>query len=282
MGVGDLIALVDVAHVGVAGLAMGSAICFLTTQDARVRGDSHDKVSMEPTIYGQLATTMTIAVSRMHATPDGDDGDNEPVWLLELASSWARSNAAWSFHALAESEPLITIALAMLPPQRPTVARVGCVAEARSNTEHITRSLDCLPSLIPFYLFAEDISPKLQADIGERVNLLRFAKLAPTYSTCAWPGSRRFVSRLGHSALAFLASGLHASGRLSELCNKFPKHYDAVFRVAVCRIFRQPSSRILSSLRSLRCASCHLLVQARRSVFASAGDIGSCMGHYFY
>jgi hypothetical protein len=40
MGVGDFVALADAAHVGAAGLVVGSAIRFLTTQDARVRGDS--------------------------------------------------------------------------------------------------------------------------------------------------------------------------------------------------------------------------------------------------
>jgi hypothetical protein len=128
MGVGDLVALADAAHVGAAGLALRSAIRFLTAQDARVRGDSQDEVPMEPTMYGRLATAMTTAVSRRHGTPDGDDGDNEPMWSLELASSWARLDAACGSHALAESEPLITTALAMPPPQRPTVARAGCAA----------------------------------------------------------------------------------------------------------------------------------------------------------
>jgi hypothetical protein len=123
MGVGDLVALVDVAHVGAVGLAMGSTIRFLTTQDALVRGDSQDEVPMEPTMYGRLATAMTTSVSRRHGTPDGDDGENEPMWSLELASSWARLDAACGSHALAEFEPLITTALPMLPPQRPTVAR---------------------------------------------------------------------------------------------------------------------------------------------------------------
>jgi hypothetical protein len=84
---------------------------------------------------GRLATAMTTAASRRHGTPDGDDGDNEPMWSLELASSWVRLDAACDSHALAESEPLITTALAMLPPQPPTVARVGCVAEARSKQQ---------------------------------------------------------------------------------------------------------------------------------------------------
>jgi hypothetical protein len=131
MGVGDLVALADAAHVGAAGLAVGSAIRFLTTQDACERGDSPDQAPMEPTMYGRLATTMTTAVSRRHGALHGDDGDNEPMWSLELASSRAHLDAACGSHALAESESLITTALAMLPLQRPTVARAGCVAEAR-------------------------------------------------------------------------------------------------------------------------------------------------------
>jgi hypothetical protein len=149
---------------------------------------------------------MTTTVSRRHVTPDGDDGDNEPIWLLELGSSWARLDAACGSHALAQSEPLITTTLAMLPPQRPTVARAGCVAEIRSNNEQIARSLDGLPSLVPLSAFATDILPKLQAGINERVNLLRFAKLAPAFSNRAQP-SRRFVSRLGHGALAIFGFG---------------------------------------------------------------------------
>jgi hypothetical protein len=48
MWVGDLVALVDAAHVEAAGLAEGFAICFLTSHDARERGDSHDEVPMAP------------------------------------------------------------------------------------------------------------------------------------------------------------------------------------------------------------------------------------------
>jgi NAD(P)H-dependent flavin oxidoreductase YrpB (nitropropane dioxygenase family) len=71
MGAGDLVALADAAHVGAAGLAVGSSIRFLTAQDARVRWDSQDGVPMEPTMYGRLiATTMTTTVSRRHSTPD--------------------------------------------------------------------------------------------------------------------------------------------------------------------------------------------------------------------
>jgi hypothetical protein len=66
-------------------------------------------------------------------------------------------------HALAEYEPLITTALAMLP-KRPTVARAGCVAETGSNNEHITRSLDGLPSPVPLSALSTDIFPKLQAN----------------------------------------------------------------------------------------------------------------------
>jgi hypothetical protein len=70
--------------VGSAGLAVGSSIRFLTTQDACVRGNSHDEVPMEPTMHGRLASAMTTTVSRRHGTPDGDDGDSEPMWSLEL------------------------------------------------------------------------------------------------------------------------------------------------------------------------------------------------------
>jgi hypothetical protein len=116
MGLGDLVALVDAAHVGAAGLGVGYVIRFQKAQDARVREESHDEVPIEPTMYGRLATAMTIGVSRRHGTPDGDDGDNEPMWSLELASLWARLSAACGSQALAESEPLITTPLAMLPP----------------------------------------------------------------------------------------------------------------------------------------------------------------------
>jgi hypothetical protein len=82
-GVGDLVALADVAHVGAADLAVGSALRFLIAQDTRVRGDFHDEVPMEPmTMYGLLATATTPAVSRRHGTPDGDEGDNEPMRSL--------------------------------------------------------------------------------------------------------------------------------------------------------------------------------------------------------
>jgi hypothetical protein len=85
MGVGDLVALADATHVGAAGLAVGFVIRFLKAQDARVRGDSHDEVPMEPIMYGRFAIGMTTTVSCMHGTHDGDDGDNEPMWSLELA-----------------------------------------------------------------------------------------------------------------------------------------------------------------------------------------------------
>jgi hypothetical protein len=270
IGVGDLVAMAHAAHLRAAGLAVGSAIRFLTTQDARVRGDSNDEVPMGPTMYGRLATATTTSVSRRHGTPHGDDGDNETMWSLQLASSWVRLNAACGSHALVESEPLITIALAMLPPQRPTMDRAGYVAEARSNNEQIARSLDVLPSLIPLSAFATDIFPKLQADIFECVNLLCFAKLAPMFFNRARPESMCFEFRLGHGALAFWASDPSTSGRQDELRYKLPEHYNAVFRVAVCRIFGLPSSRIRSTLRSFTaCAFCHLSVQAMRGAFRS-------------
>jgi hypothetical protein len=41
--------------------------------------------------------------------------------------------------------------------------------------------MDGHPSIAPLYVFATDIFPKLKADISERVTLLGFAKLAPTF-----------------------------------------------------------------------------------------------------
>jgi hypothetical protein len=115
-------------------------------------------------------------------------------------------------------------------------------------------------------------SSKPQADINERVNLLRFAKLVPTFSNRARPESRRFAYRVCHDAFAFLASDPPTLGPLGELRDKFPENYSAVFRVAVCRIFCLPSSRILSTQRSpTACASCHPSVQAMRGAFVSAG-----------
>jgi hypothetical protein len=112
---------------------------------------------------------------------------------------------------------------------------------------------------VPLSTFATDIFPKLQADTSERVNLLRFAKLAPTFSNRARPEFRRSASRLGHGVLAFLASDPPTSSRLGELDDKFLEHYDAVLLVAVCRTFGLPSLRIISTLRSpTACASCHL------------------------
>jgi hypothetical protein len=160
----------------------------------------------------------------------------------------------------------------MLPSIAP---RAGCVAETRSNNEHITRSLDGLPSLVPLSAFATDILPiKLQADKCDCVNLLRFAKLAPTFSNRAWPESRRFASCLDHGALAFVASNPPTTGRLSELVrDKIPEHYDAIVRVAACRIFDMPSSRILFALYyPTACASRYLSIQAMRAgAFESAG-----------
>jgi hypothetical protein len=92
---------------------------------------------------------------------DGDDSNNEPMWSFEFAPSWARSDAACGSHALAESEPIMNTTLAILRPQRPTLACAGCVAESRSNNESIARSLDGLPSLIPLFAFATDVFPTL-------------------------------------------------------------------------------------------------------------------------
>jgi hypothetical protein len=71
---------------------------------------------------------MTTAVSRRPGATDRDGDDNEPMWSLELASAWARLDAACGSYALTESEPLITAAEAILSPKRPAVARAGCVA----------------------------------------------------------------------------------------------------------------------------------------------------------
>jgi hypothetical protein len=154
------------------------------------------------------------------------------------------------------------------------MARKGCVAEVRSSSENITRSLDGMPSLARLSAFANDIFPKLQAHMSKRVNLIRIANSPPTLSNRARPESRRFAFRLSHGALAFLASGPPTTDRLGNLRDKFPERYDAVFfRVAVCGIFSLPSSRILSTLRSpTACASCHLsVVQAMWGAFVSAG-----------
>jgi hypothetical protein len=63
MGVEDLVALADVAHVGAAGLAVGYAIRFLIVQDARTRGDIHNDVLMKQTMYGRPSTPMITAAS---------------------------------------------------------------------------------------------------------------------------------------------------------------------------------------------------------------------------
>jgi hypothetical protein len=107
-----------------------SAIHFLTAQDARVRGNTHYNDPMEPRIYGQLAKAMTTTVSRRPNTPNEEDGENKPMWSLEPASLWARLDAACTFHALAESDPLITTVLAMLPPKRPTVAPLSLASRS--------------------------------------------------------------------------------------------------------------------------------------------------------
>jgi hypothetical protein len=183
--------------------------------------------------------------------------------------SLARLDATCGSRALAESEPLIRKALAMLLSQRPRVTREGNVAEARSNNEHITRHLDGMPLLVSLFAFATDIFPKLQADIRERVNLLHFANLALTFSNRARPESRRLASRLGHGALATLASDPLATGRMGELRDKSPSHYD--LRLPR-RIFGIPSSRILSILcYPTACASFHLSVQGMWGAFESAG-----------
>jgi hypothetical protein len=110
-----LVALVDAAHVDAASLAVGSAysaIRFLTSQDARVLWDTHEDEQTEPTMYWRLVTTVIPTASRQPSVLDGDGGDNEPMWLVDLASAWACLDVACRAHALAESEPLIMTALA--------------------------------------------------------------------------------------------------------------------------------------------------------------------------
>jgi hypothetical protein len=183
-------------------------------------------------------------------------------------------DVACGSHALAESEPLIATALAILPPQRPTVARACCVAKARSNNEQIARSFDGLPSLVPLSAFATDIFPKLHADISERVNLLRFAKLAPTIFNRARPESGRFVSCLGHGALAFLASDPPTSGRLGELRDKFREYYDVVLRVAVCMSHLRPTLIPHPLLSTLPHCLCFLPILG--SSYAGCVLVGGC------
>jgi hypothetical protein len=133
---------------------------------------------------------------------------------------------------------------------------------SRSSIKHRANSpvFYGLPSLVPLSRLGTDILPKLQADINERVNSLRFAKLAPTFSNRTRAESRRIASRSGLGDIAFLASDSPTSGRLDQLRDKFLEDYDAVFRVAVCRIFGLSSPHILSNLRPplIACVFCHL------------------------
>jgi hypothetical protein len=104
MGVGYLITFADLAHVGAAGLATtSSSVRFLTAQDACVRGDTHDDVPIEPTMYGRLVTAMFTTVSRRPSAPDGDGGDNEPMLSLELASARARLDVTRGSHNMVMS-----------------------------------------------------------------------------------------------------------------------------------------------------------------------------------
>jgi hypothetical protein len=219
--VGDLVAFADSTHVGAVGLAIGSDVRFLTEHDARVRGHSHDEVPMEPTIYGWVvASAMITLVSCRTRLPDGEDGENEPMWSLELASARERLDATWAAHALAESEPLTTTALALLSPKHLTVDRADFVTEALSDNEHITRSVLGMPSPAPFSAFATNIFTKLRADISDHVNFLRFPNLVSTLSNPARPKSRRFASRLNHGDPALLASEPPTTSRLGVLRDK--------------------------------------------------------------
>jgi hypothetical protein len=224
-------------------------------------------------MYGRLASAITTTVSRRRGTPDGDDGDNDAMWSLEPASPWARLDAACGSHDLAESKPLITTTLAMLPPQSLTVARDGSVAEARSNNEKGARSLYGVPSLVPLSAFTTDIFPKLQTDIIECVNLLRFATLAPTFSNRARPESRRIASHLGRGTLPFWALYPPTSGRLGELRGKFHEHYDAGFRVAACRILGLP---LIPHPRQSTLPHCLCFLPSLCSSYAGCVRVGGC------
>jgi hypothetical protein len=85
-------------------------------------------------------------------------------------------------------------------------------------------------------LFATNVHPKVQADISERVNLLCFASLAPTFSSHSRLESWRFIFGLCHGAPAFLPSDPPTTGHLGKLRDKFHEHYDAAFRIVVYRI----------------------------------------------
>jgi hypothetical protein len=163
------------------------------------------------------------------------------MWSLEFTSAWMRLDVTCRLHALAESEPFITPALAMFPYKRPAVACTRCEAEARSNNVQITRSRDGMSPLEPLPALATDMFLKLQVDISERVNLLRSANLAATFSNRARPESWRFASRPSHGTLAFCASDPPTTGTQAE-------QYDAVFHVAVLSHLR--STIILHPLHS--------------------------------
>jgi hypothetical protein len=213
-------------------------------------------------------------VSRRPSAPDGYGGHNEPMWSLELKSAWTRSDIVCNAHVLAESEPhIMATSVAMLSPNRPTVACAGCVAEASSNTEHTTESRASMPSLVPLSTFTTNIFQKLHVDINECVNLLHIANLVPTSSNRARPESTRFASRLSYGALAFLASDPSTTGHLGELCDIFPNYFDVVFRVVVCRIFGLSSPRILSILRFP--AACAFMPSLGSS-YAGCIRVGGC------
>jgi hypothetical protein len=82
MGVGNLAPLANSAHVGAPAMAVGSTVRFFTAQDAHARGDTHDDVPIELSMYGRLATAVTTTVSGRPCAPDGDDGDTKPMWPL--------------------------------------------------------------------------------------------------------------------------------------------------------------------------------------------------------
>jgi hypothetical protein len=87
-------------------------------------------------MYGRVEAAMTTAVSNRLSASDEDDCDNKPMWSLEIASAWARLDAACGCYALAESEPLITAALAMLPRKFLKVARAGYRSPSKQGARY--------------------------------------------------------------------------------------------------------------------------------------------------
>jgi hypothetical protein len=196
--VGDLVALADAAHVRAAGLAVGSTIRFFTAQDARVRGDTHDDIPMEPIMYGRLAIAMIRPVSRRPSAPNEDGDDNKPMWSVELASSWARLNTACGAHVLAESDSIITTASTMLPPKRPTVDFVAEASPVKKRI-HISVSRWLGLSDTPFRALHRYLS-KATGRHQRAFQIASLHQLRSHVSNRYWSAYRHIASRLSHGA----------------------------------------------------------------------------------